>query len=182
MKITIRKGVFETNSSSTHAIAIARNKVENYPESLTFKLGDFAWDEEHYILPTEKASYLYTALATYYLYTDDTGKEKFMEAIENINKVLAKKGINCTFEHLDELYKESYEVLWKYDATIDHVDELADFIEDVLRTESRLLRYLFSFDSFILTGNDNDDSYVGEKKVQKYLKEDKKYEVYFKGN
>lgn len=182
MKISIRKSVFETNSSSTHAIAIAKNKVKNYPENLIFKLGDFAWDEEHYILPEEKASYLYTALAAYYLCGDSIGKEKFIEAVEHINKVLAKKGVNCTFEHLDEFYKEDYEVLWKYDATIDQVGELVIFIEDILHTESRLLRFLFSFDSFILTGNDNDDSYVGEEKVQKYLEKDKKYEIYFKGN
>lgn len=180
MRFTIRKGVFETNSSSTHAIAIAKNKVENYPENLIFKLGDFAWDEEHYILPEEKASYLYTALAVYYLYGDSTEKEKFIEAVEYINKVLAKKGVNCTFEHLDELYKGSYEVLWKYDATIDHVGELADFIKDILHTESRLLRFLFSYDSMIITGNDNDDSYVGEEKVNSYLKGPA--EVYYKGN
>lgn len=181
MKITIRKGVFETNSSSTHAIAIAKEKVESYPESLTFDLGNFGWEVNYYYCPEEKASYLYTAIALLYLYSEE--KEKFIEAIEKINKTLAKKGVNCIFNHLDEFYKDSYKVLWKYDAIIDHVGELSSFVEDTIRTESRLLRYLFSYDSIVITGNDNSvDKYVGDAKVKEYLKEDKKYEVYFKGN
>lgn len=178
MKITIRNSVFETNSSSTHAICIAKEKVENLPECLTFKLGDFGWKGNYYCFPEEKASYLYTALASYYLYSDK--KEEFMEAIEKINEILAKKGVNCAFEHLDELYKDSYRALWKYDSTIDHVGELSIFIQDVLRTESKLIRFLFSYDSMIITGNDNDDSYVDEEKVNSYLKGPAK--VYYKGN
>ena len=181
MKLTIRKGVFETNSSSTHAVVVTRKKVQDFPENLTFKLGAFGWEKRWYTLPEDKASYLYTCLAIYYLCYENNGNEKFIKAIEQINRVLNKKGINCTFEHLDELYKKGYPVLWEYDANIDHVGELAEFIQDVSRTESKLFRFLFSPDSFILTGNDNsEESYVDEKKVKTYCKNPG--EVYYKGN
>lgn len=181
MKLTIRKSVFETNSSSTHAICIAKKNIENYPESLTFKIGHFGWEKAYYCFPEEKASYLYSALAEYYLYDDGAGKKNFVNKIEEINKILNKKGIDCTFEHLDDLYKDGYEALWRFDGGIDHVYELADFIEDVTNTESKLLRYLFSYDSIVITGNDNgENTYVDEHTVNSYV--NNPVEVYYKGN
>ena len=181
MTLTIRKSVFETNSSSTHAICIAKENIENYPESLTFKIGYFGWKKDYYCFPEEKASYLYSALAAYYLYDGDVGKKNFVNIIEKINKILNKKGVDCTFEHLNDLYKDSYEALWRFDGGVDHVDELANFIKAVTNTESKLLRYLFSYDSIIITGNDNNENtYVGEHTVNSYV--NNPVEVYYKGN
>lgn len=44
MKRQIRKSVFETNSSSTHAICITKKK-DNYklPDHIDFEFGKFGW-------------------------------------------------------------------------------------------------------------------------------------------
>ena len=52
----IRNGVFETNSSSTHSIAIPRscNNI-NY---ISFHIGEFGWEWEE----ANPADYFYTAI------------------------------------------------------------------------------------------------------------------------
>jgi hypothetical protein len=40
----IRKGVFETNSSSTHSICIAKDDGLTIPKSLHFDFGEFGWE------------------------------------------------------------------------------------------------------------------------------------------
>ena len=60
----IRKGTFETNSSSTHSIAISKNKI-NIPTGsyINFRIGEYGWEENEYNFP----SYMYTSL----LYNND---------------------------------------------------------------------------------------------------------------
>lgn len=48
-----------------------------------------------------------------------------------------------------------YDIGYNY---IDHVGETQDFVDAVLSDSEKLFRYLFG-NSFIITGNDNDDSY-----------------------
>ena len=45
MKRQIRRGCFETNSSSTHAICITKADVnkEDLPSHVTFTHGEFGW-------------------------------------------------------------------------------------------------------------------------------------------
>ena len=76
--IKIRRGIFETNSSSVHAIAIVKSKQElnsyYYDEycdhkdgvyfyrgkSLVIKPGCFGWENKKLVSPEDKASYLMT--------------------------------------------------------------------------------------------------------------------------
>lgn len=44
MKKQIRRGCFETNSSSTHAICIATDDVLNIPKDIHFGFDDFGWE------------------------------------------------------------------------------------------------------------------------------------------
>ena len=55
----IRKGVFETNSSSTHSICIAKDAELTIPQSLHFSFGEFGWECDTLYSVSEKASYLY---------------------------------------------------------------------------------------------------------------------------
>ena len=75
MKKVIRKGTFETNSSSTHAICICTDKKlleeMEYPEHLYFGIGEHGWEYERLNTPKEKANYLYTAIL--YIYTHTKG-------------------------------------------------------------------------------------------------------------
>lgn len=144
--INIRKGLFETNSSSTHAICIGKNNHNlEIPSELTFQVGEFGWENEVYGDTTTLASYLYTALTGYY-----SGKE-LTKYINHIYTLLGHNGCKATFiePSVDE---------WGFaDGCIDHSEELGDFLNKVLSSDKALLRYLFSPDSFIVTGNDNDD-------------------------
>lgn len=63
MKRQIRKSVFETNSSSTHAICITKKK-DNYkiPKHIDFEFGEFGWEHDEYNDPETKLSYLVTMI------------------------------------------------------------------------------------------------------------------------
>ena len=47
MKRQIRRGVFETNSSSTHAICIAKGDY-NLSKHIDFTIGEFGWENNEY--------------------------------------------------------------------------------------------------------------------------------------
>lgn len=94
MKRQIRRGTFETNSSSTHAICITKSNadMENLPSHVTFTRGEFGWENAEYSDLWSKASYLYESICACY-----SGDER-KEAIDNLIKILGKYNINCDFE------------------------------------------------------------------------------------
>ena len=57
---TVRCSTFETNSSSTHSLAVPK-KVGHIPSDVRFHFGDFGWQLEDDIDP---ANYLYTGIVT----------------------------------------------------------------------------------------------------------------------
>lgn len=161
--IKIRRNVFETNSSSTHSICITRQKLlEELPDSVDFKLGQFGWEPKIYTQTKDKASYLYTAICQIGEYNKTFPKKQY---IDNIVKFLDKNNVKYDFE--DPKSVSSF--------YIDHVSELDEFVRLVCHSEKRLLKYLFSENSFIITGNDNDDSDVG-------IGVNYEHEEYYKGN
>lgn len=176
MKIQIRKGCFETNSSSTHAICISRDNVniDDLPKHITFTHGEFGWESKVYDGIWKKASYLYQAICDCYC---DTRYDK----LELLEDILNKYGISCDFEP-DE--KDLWGCTKGY---IDHGYGTIDFVDAVLEDPDKLMRYLFN-DSIIITGNDNDDwfeEYMYNEPYQypqTYKDEFKKYEIFKKGN
>lgn len=80
----IRRGVFETNSSSTHSICISKEPAKNLPSKVTFGMGEWGWSEGE---ETDTASYLYTAMI-------DNGRHGDLETLEEI---LKKHGVDCAF-------------------------------------------------------------------------------------
>ena len=184
MKRQIRRGCFETNSSSTHAICIAKADVnkESFPIHVTFTHGEFGWENEEYSDLWSKASYLYQAICC--CYEEDEKQEK----LDKITEMLGEYGISCDFEpDKDKQWGDGY---------IDHGYGTIGFVDAVLEDCDKLLRYLFG-DSMVITGNDNSDGYsdrmyVNEgEEVTKWgtytrygdLKpEFDNYEIYKKGN
>ena len=76
--IQIRQGVFETNSSSTHAISICKyhSNVE-LPEVVKFESNqDFGWEFEKYTDIYSKANYLWLAIC--YMYNTPEDEDKFL--------------------------------------------------------------------------------------------------------
>ena len=145
MKTQIRRGVFETNSSSVHSICITtEDEFEYFPAEVVFTPGEFGWESGEYRDLESKASYLWTAIVNY---TADADSYK-----EKITTTLDKHGIKAIF--VGAIPGEYYSAT----GYIDHGCETLDFTKDVVNDEDRLMQYLFSDRSYVATGNDNDDT------------------------
>lgn len=168
----IRQNVFETNSSSTHSICIAKDVELELPESIHFEFGEFGWENDTLYSMWEKASYLYTGFIA----------NNRQEDFNNIVTILENKGIEVTYEepiYSKHSYKDGDRVI-EYThcdngGYIDHSYELIDFLNDIYSDETKLLNFLFSSLSFIITGNDNDDYDVD-------INVSYSYDEYYKGN
>lgn len=162
MKFQIRQGVFETNSSSTHAIAVSteENPKYHFPEKLSFMFGEFGWDEDCLSTVKEKASYLYTAIY-YVLSVDDM--EKWKKYLQFVAETLAENGVECEFLnnielHTSMMHDGKLSFYFDIDGYIDHGTETAEFVDAVCTDKNLLLSFLFSKNSVVMTGNDNDAS------------------------
>lgn len=169
----IRKSVFETNSSSTHSICVANTDDYQIPESLHFGFDEFGWERSTLRDIQSKADYLYTGLIHTYRPKD----------AKSIIKFLKLKGISVTYEpakYSKKSYTQHDGKIREYtscdnDGYIDHNSELKPFLDDMVSNKKALLAYLFSDLSYIMTGNDNDETDVEIK--AKYP-----HTVYYKGN
>lgn len=169
----IRTGVFETNSSSTHSIIISddRKKKLFLPEKISFGLGNYGWEHRVLSTPEEKASYLYTSIVCAF------EKWRAEEYKNQIYAMLSDAGVKCDFEEV--VYKSYGRMLWPEHCGVDHVGEHdhLNFIEKTVENPKRLLRYLFSDESYVVTGNDNEEEYYPELLHPSYP-----HEIYYKGN
>lgn len=154
MKRQIRKGVYETNSSSTHAICITKDGYE-LKDHIDFHTGEYGWECEEYVDLDNKASYLITAILS-------MDKEYADQKLIQLEDILNENKITYTIPELNvKSYEYGKEKHYYYDIGydyIDHAGELKSWINDVLSDSDKLFRYLFG-DSFIITGNDNHDSF-----------------------
>ena len=174
MKRQIRQGVYETNSSSCHALCIATDTEYSFPDKVEFGFGDFGWNFDKLSSRQERANYLYTCLA----YVRDIDRLK--EYIRFIHMTLKKNGVETFFEDFKlSIYGWNSDDVEFYiepnDGYVDHGDNTRTFVDAVCSDEKLLLDYLFSDKSYILTGNDNDDRDVT-------INEDYPHEEFYKGN
>lgn len=183
MKVQIRQGVFETNSSSTHAICIAKKHYfdkSKLPKKLVVPNYGFGWEPMKYRDPGAKASYLFQTID--YVYWNSQDEQERCK--KKIYDVLRQYGIECEFE----LGEESY---------IDHggIEDMPRWINDMVSDPDALMTYLFG-DAMIVTGNDNGDEFNEEMHPflgyrpygyriydrEKYNLEYRNYDIYEKGN
>ena len=139
--IQIRSCVFETNSSSTHSLAIPFHCET--PRYISFRIDQFGWEFEE----ADAADYFYTAI-----YEVSRTIEEVDEKIAKLKDILTSHGIefdlgevNCTC-HDDWFYLN--------DGGIDHAGDLVDFVEELLSDGDKLIRFLGG--GLVFTGNDND--------------------------
>lgn len=180
---SIRKGTFETNSSSTHSICIAQNvELDEIPEKITIDLDDyeFGWEVRKRTDMYDKLAYLFLGILDVYDSLELVGK-----AIDTLLNQLYEIGVRkVNFE----INKAS---IWTYDnnkskfvrleySYIDHGNELLEMVEDLLSNTELLKYYLFTDKSFIITGNDNSDY----SRADEISKDKLGYEFiqYYKGN
>ena len=137
----IRKGTFETNSSSTHSLAIPKDNVK-YPKSISFHLGEFGWGWEE----EDPADYLYTAICT----ASETNEE-FQERMKFLISALEENNISYTFE-APRWEKDGAYLTKGY---IDHSYDLTEFLQEVFSSKEKLLNFVCG--GLVFTGNDNCD-------------------------
>ena len=149
---TVRYNTFETNSSSTHSLAVPK-KVEHIPSDVRFHFGDFGWALEDDIDP---ADYLYTGIVT----GSQEIREKYLPKLKEVmerNNIKAKYAdYELSSYKLDG--KTEYYVSSDY-GYVDHDDALVPFIEWLFEDDNRVLRFIS--DGLVFTGNDNNDESAG---------------------
>lgn len=162
-----RRNVFETNSSSTHSICLTKNNIlDKKSDHIHFTFGEFGWEMETYNSAYEKAQYLYTAIC----------ENKKTELLNKIKLILDANNITYEFDKPIFTTSSGGEYTWLDSECgyIDHSDELEEFLT-ICEDENKLMRYLFSSESFIITGNDNNDCDVD-------INVNYEHEEYYKGN
>lgn len=159
MKLQVRNGVFETNSSSTHAVSVCAFDINKHeiPETVVFETGDFGWEIRDYNDVDSKAAYLWTAVVSEYQYLDE--EEDLIRIKSAFTKILNDAGVkNVYFKDAD--YKTSDWVSRPYldvDGYIDHAGDLFGWANEMIEEPELLLGYLFNNESVVSTGNDNDE-------------------------
>lgn len=169
----IRRGMFETNSSSTHTIIITEEPCE--PKLyVDFAIGEFGWSGDVHDGVFAKASYIYT-LACACL-----GRDVYQDFCD----ILCKYGVECECSRPAEFRVSEYrgnKYTYLNNGYVDHDYEGRDLVDAIFEDESRLIRFLFSPDSFVITCNDNMDEDEREE-WESRERVDYPHETYYKGN
>ena len=123
--IQIRSSVFETNSSSTHSIAISKKPVV-VGKYIRFCIGEFGWENGR----ANTADYLYTAILE---------QDNSSELLNKLKEILDKYSIEYKFD--EPRYEKSSYSNYEYLAYgyIDHGYELGEFLDAVLSNEDLLM-------------------------------------------
>jgi len=156
MKISVRRSIFETNSSSTHCLCyISGSSTKKPPKKLYLTYIDYGWEYEIITGTEPKANYLYSLCVSLDL------EEEFKEAIK---EALPETKI---------FYGKSYD-----NFGMDHSNDKSKLLE-IMGSRKDFKKFLLN-DSFIITGNDNDEYDVEE--VAKERAGKAKHIIYYGGN
>lgn len=180
MKVQIRNSVFETNSSSMHAIAIVKDRPKDIYTgySCDFNTNEFGWEHRTYMGVLDKASYLWTIIVNCSLkrvnegtfYTSSIDNKEYENYHFELDKEdpwykKIKKAITDALVHVgfeDDGWNIRFEEDFKPTSygSIDtgYVDHSPgkSFVEEIVLNEDRLIRFLFNDRSMIETWNDNE--------------------------
>ena len=140
-----RPSIFETNSSSIHAICIARGsrlRPKDYESvsHLEVKLQGFGWAFNKLNTAEKRASYVYSMAASF-------GRTEAEEMKERIFDICSEMDIDVDFQIDDYDF-------WG----VDHAEDGSEFIRDMLRNKKLLTDFIFCKHSCVFTGNDNSEA------------------------
>jgi len=131
----VRKGVFETNSSSMHSITIADEGIYDHifvPENGTLNItarGEYGWEQERYDSVADKLDYACILCE---------GNARFSKMlIKVIKKHTGAKEVNISYD----------------DGYIDH--QSMGLGDDIFYSEEATKNFIFNPNSELETGNDN---------------------------
>lgn len=146
---TIRLGVFETNSSSTHSFT-TENEGYEYERGIEVNPdwdGEFGWSWEAWYTTEEKLAYICRCILDSDWLSKDTD-EGIYKALRPLQERLENLGVY--FEIPTKEYLDNH---WGY---VDHGgDYYYSDIIDILKTDDSLLSFLFNPKNGIDGGNDN---------------------------
>ena len=204
----IRYGIFETNSSSTHAIVIPKEVKEDGYDTYDSLDHDYGFGREECRLCDnwdEKLAYAYMLLKDNDMAELDTFKNQVIEVWEKLfgNKDYTPNPKDV-FNYIDRdgsdgnlTGKDGFLILKeRYGNYVDHAEGLngTDFIERLKTDDEFVKRFIFNRDSYITIGGDEyrgyniktigfEYDYENEEDFINKLKEYKKNnDVYLKGN
>lgn len=166
--IKIRRGTFETNSSSTHALCIKKGIPKELPKKIYFGLDDFGWEQNKTTNIATKAAYLHTAI--FDCYSGD--RTKYEEYKQKISDILKEYGIES------EWFESKNFESWEY--YIDHSNEMESFLDIIPEEPQLLIEWLCNDESWLVTDNDNSDMEYFDWALDKFKGDD--YYIYVKGN
>jgi len=164
MKIKIRNGVFETNSSSMHSIAIRGSNrytqlYTNNDNVVSVECGEYGWGYDRLCTAYEKLCYVVTAIQYY---------DKDVHSIDDNFNVNIHNGIKSSkfFSWLREMVKDyiGYDLVlnkgkgYYPDGYIDHqsTDILDDFwSNDKAEFKANMKELIFNDKYSIIIDNDN---------------------------
>lgn len=150
--ITIRNGVFETNSSSIHTICIPKKRYVDYlPNKLTFGIEGFGWGPSLHAYPSN-LNYLNVFLN--FLKTDKwcpNSAERYTRYKEAVDKFLADNEIEGEFLEQPED--------WTRHGYIDHESECDSIFDKIFADPEMMENFLLSPGNYIICINDNGDIY-----------------------
>lgn len=149
--ITKRIGVFETNSSSVHAVCISDKDPEKLPEHIRFVYGEYDNIREDLKSTTSRASYLLELILF-------GGIDKIDDRLDMLREWLDTLGVKY---HFPEEIEEDNIYAALDEGYIGH-GAVADITDALMRDKDLLKRFLFSKDSLVQIGADWDDYYMDE--------------------
>lgn len=171
--IQIRKNLFETNSSSTHAVCVSRTMNDPDP-SRFYSLGDrycFGRCESQLVESwSEKLAYAYIVVHCLHNWdkvkkTRDTSND--LENFKNMAYEVAKdyfiepkdefeSHIGFTESNFMRMFDTIEKMMEDYDAYVDHIEDFADngFYEKLVTDKEFIRRLVFDEDSYITVGGD----------------------------
>jgi hypothetical protein len=145
MKRKIRRGVFETNSSSTHSITISEGVlndemldtiIPNEDGVITLTGGEFGWEVEEYNDALTKANYC----------AIDNAYDE--EKMEMLNQVIEEQtGARLVVHEFDDNWGSPN---WSY---IDHQSRGTS--DEAFESKEVLRQFIFNKNSILYTDNDN---------------------------
>ena len=170
MKIQVRKGCFETNSSSVHSLCIP--VAEDYrplPKAIVFEPKEYGWGA---FIETNPGNYLYSMLLTMGMY----------KYIDVLKELLEQAGIKVKFKKPRRKPEFVDDEGIKYYDYVDHGNCFVDWdIRYLFYDKEKLFRFLFAPDSciYIYSDGSNWDTYIDEIRM---LEASGRFEIHKKCN
>lgn len=114
--ISIRRNIFETNSSSSHSLSISHNYITVddlvvEDDDVHTECGEFGWGVEEYLNTSTKLSYLITVVAESTIGTTwwdgDTFEDFMIKDLYETDEFQEIKEVVCSHEHCSDLIVDS---------------------------------------------------------------------------